>query len=109
MDFNRSWFEMGLGVIEVVRVLQEKSGDAKSSFDFENGQEGDLALTYGLQTFHRLSNLPLLLVHVRQSPQSLRHRFHLITPSPPIIPNQSLPLFSHSDEVRVRVPGTAFG
>ena len=38
-------FEMGLGVIEVVRVLQEKSGDAKSSFDFEYGQEGDLALT----------------------------------------------------------------
>lgn len=75
---------MGLGMIEIVRVLQQKSGDAKPSFYFEDGQEGDLTLTYGFQAFDRLSNLPLLLVHVRQSPQSLRHRFHFPSPNLPI-------------------------
>lgn len=52
-------------MIDVLRVLEEESGDSKSSLDFDDWEERDLALTYGFETLHRFSDLAVLLVVVR--------------------------------------------
>lgn len=63
-------------MINVVGVLEEECGDAKASLDLHDWEERDLTLTDGFEALHRRPDLALLLVIVRQSPQSLRHCFH---------------------------------
>lgn len=57
--------EVGLGVVDVVRVLQEKSRDPKASLDLHDWVERHLALAYRLQALHRLPYLAVPLVVVR--------------------------------------------
>lgn len=72
-----SALQVRLGVVDVVRVLEEQSGDAKTSLDFDDGEKRHVALAYGFQALHRLPDLASLLLVVRQSPQPFRHRFHI--------------------------------
>lgn len=48
---------MSLGVINIVRVLKKKSGDAETSFDLNNWEERDMALTNSFEALHGLSYL----------------------------------------------------
>lgn len=77
LEEQLSSLEVRLGVVDVVRVLQEQGGDTEARFDFDDGEKRHVALAYGFQALHRPPDLPFLLLVVRQRPQPLRHRFHL--------------------------------
>lgn len=59
-----SAFEVRLCVIDVVRMLEEQSGDAETSLDLDDWEEGHVALANGFQALHRLRYLSLPLVVV---------------------------------------------
>lgn len=59
---------MGFGLVDIVGVLEQESGDPEASFDFDYGKKRDLALAYGFQTLDGLANFSLVLVVLRQSP-----------------------------------------
>lgn len=40
-------FKVGFSVVNVVGVFKEESGHAETSLDFDNWEEGDVALAYG--------------------------------------------------------------
>lgn len=57
-------FEVRLCVIDVVGMLEKQSGDAETSLDLDDWEEGDMALANGFQAFHRFRYLSLPLVVV---------------------------------------------
>lgn len=78
--------EVGLGVVDVVGVLEKDGGDAKAGLDLHDGEEGHVALADGLQALHGLGDLSFALVQIRQTPQSLRQCLHF---SPPFLPSST--------------------
>lgn len=57
--------EVRFRMVDVVRVLQEESGDAEAGLDLHDRVERHLALAYRLQALYRLPYLSLPLVVVR--------------------------------------------
>lgn len=69
-------FEVCFGVVDVVRIVEEESGDAKTSLDLDDWGKGDFGLTNGFEAFDCFGDFAGVLVVLRQSPESRRHRLH---------------------------------
>ena len=61
-------FEVGLGVVHVVRMVEEKCGNAKTSLDLNNWEKRHFALAYGFEALHCFPNFSSLLVVLREPP-----------------------------------------
>ena len=59
---------MRLGVVDVVRMLEEKRGDAKTSLDLDDREKRRVALAYGFEALHCFPYFPSLLVVLGESP-----------------------------------------
>ena len=92
-------FEVRFGVVDVVRMLEKKSGDSKASFDLHDWEEGDLALANGFQTLHRLPNLPLLFTQQPNHPP-ISHSKVKIAPQTSL--EAALPWCEHYDPLDYR-------
>lgn len=57
--------EMGLGMVDIVRVTEQKSRDTEASLDFNKGKERDLALADGFQALYGFPHLTQLLMVIR--------------------------------------------
>jgi hypothetical protein len=60
----------------VVCVIEEDHGDAETSLDLEDGEEGDMALADSFQAFHSLRNAAALFEALGKKPQALSHGLH---------------------------------
>ena len=59
---------MAFSMSNIVCVVEEDHGDTETSLDLEDGEEGDMALTDGLEAFHSLSDASCLFESLREKP-----------------------------------------
>lgn len=68
--------QVGLGVVEVVRVVKEKRGEAEARTDLSHGEEGGAALQQGLEALHGARIVAGAFRFLGEAPEALGNGIH---------------------------------